>query len=165
MKLHLRQAQIADASAVAALVQAGFNEFVAPDWEPQAREVFATESSPDRFAQLLAEPAFASVAEAGERVVGFILLPTPNLLGFLFIDGRVHRQGIAKALWQAARAHIEAAHRSVKTVELNSSPYAVSAYRALGFYPISEPFKRGGCVATRMASWLPGQALAAPNAA
>jgi ribosomal protein S18 acetylase RimI-like enzyme len=163
MNVSLRTAITADAPAVSALVQAVFREFVAPDWEPQAREVFATESSPQRFAQLLAEPAFASVAEAGERLVGFILLPTPNLLAFLFIDSSSHRQGIATALWCAARAHLEANYPAVKTVELNSSPYAVAAYKALGFYPISEPFRRGGCLATRMACWLPGQALAAAH--
>jgi len=163
MNISLRTATPADAPAVSALVQAVFGEFIAPDWEPQAREVFATESSPERFAQLLAEPAFASVAEAGERLIGFILLPTPNLLAFLFIDSSAHRQGVATALWQAARAHLEATYPAVKTVELNSSPYAIPAYKALGFYPISEPFRRGGCVATRMACWLPGQALAAAH--
>ena len=162
----LRTPTPVDASAVSALVQAAFAEFVAPDWEPQAQEVFAAESSPARFAQLLLEPAFAAVAERGEQLLGFILLPTPNLLAFLFVDGRSHRQGIAKALWQAARSHVELAFPATKTVELNSSPHAVAAYRALGFYPISEPFRRGGCVATRMACWLPGQALAsAGNAA
>ena len=55
---------------------------------------------------------------------------------------------------------------SAQQVELNSSPYAVPAYRALGFFPISEPFRRQGAVATRMACWLPGRALArAQNAA
>jgi GNAT superfamily N-acetyltransferase len=163
MNISLCTATPADAPAVSALVQTVFGEFIAPDWEPQAREVFATESSPERFAQLLAEPAFASVAEAGERLIGFILLPTPNLLAFLFIDSSVHRQGVATALWQAARAHLEATYPAVKTVELNSSPYAIPAYKALGFYPISESFRRGGCVATRMACWLPGQALAAAH--
>ena len=64
MKLHLRQAQIADASAVAALVQAGFNEFVAPDWEPQAQQVFMAQSSAERFVSLIPEATFAAVAEA-----------------------------------------------------------------------------------------------------
>jgi ribosomal protein S18 acetylase RimI-like enzyme len=163
MDISLRTAKQADAPAVSALVQRVFGEFVALDWEPPAREVFATESSPERLVQLLAEPAFASVAEAGERLIGFILLPTPNLLSLLFVDSSAHRQGIATALWQAARAHLEAAYPAVKTVELNSSPYAIAAYKALGFYPISESFRRGGCVATRMACWLPGRALAAAH--
>jgi hypothetical protein len=43
--------------------------------------------------------------------------------------------------------------------QLNSSPYAVDAYRALGFFPISHAYKRDGAVATRMACWLPGRRL------
>ena len=155
----LRTATPADAPRVSALVQAVFAGFVAPDWAPEARAAFAGQSSGERFEQLLQDPAFAAVAEAGGQLLGFILLPTPDLLAFLFVDGQAHKRGIATALWQAAREHLEAAYPDTKTVELNSSPYAVPAYRALGFYPISEPFRRGGAVATRMACWLPGKAL------
>jgi GNAT superfamily N-acetyltransferase len=159
MKPQLRQAQIADASAVSALVQAGFNEFVAPDWEPQAQQVFMAQSSAERFVSLIPEATFAAVAEVEGRIAGFILLTQPTLLSFLFVEAVMHKRGVARLLWEAARAHIEVAHPTVKTVELNSSPHAVAAYRALGFYPISEPFRRGGCLATRMACWLPGRAL------
>ena len=160
MKHTLRQAEAANANAISALVQQGFVQFVAPDWTTEARQVFMTESSPERFATLIPTAAFSAVAESNGHLVGFILMPTPSLLGFLFIEPGFLRQGIARALWEAARKHIETAFPAVKTVELNSSPYAVGAYRALGFYPISEPFRRGGCLATRMACWLPGRALA-----
>lgn len=157
----LRPSTASDSMAVSVLVRSGFEEFVAPDWEPDAREVFGTESSPDRFHKLLGEAAFASVAVVAEEIVGVIVLPQPNLLAFPFVRRDWHKQGIARALWELARHHLEACHPEVKTVELNSSPHAVAAYRALGFYPISEQFKRGGGVATRMACWLPGRALAA----
>lgn len=160
MSTHLRPAAPQDASVVSALVQETFREFVAPDWEPQAQAHFMAESAPERFSSLIPEAAFSAVALRQERVVGFILLPTPALLAFLFIHKSVVRQGIGALLWEAARSHIEANHPSVKTVELNSSPYAVAAYKSLGFFPISEPFRRGGGLATRMACWLPGRALA-----
>jgi hypothetical protein len=57
------------------------------------------------------------------------------------------------------RTYLEERHPDVQTVELNSSPFALAAYEALGFFPISKPFKRKGAVATRMACWLPGRAL------
>ena len=160
MTYSLRKPTPADATAVSALVQAVFAEFIAPDWEAHAQAVFAIESSAERFTELLVDPAFAAVAEDGESLVGFILLPTPSLLAFFFVEGRLHKQGVGKALWQAARSHIELAFPGTKTVELNSSPSGFAAYKALGFYPISEPFRRGGCVATRMACWLPGRSLA-----
>jgi GNAT superfamily N-acetyltransferase len=166
MKHTLRQAEAANANAISTLVQQSFAQFVAPDWDAEAQRVFMAESSPERLASLIPTAAFGAVAESRGQLVGFILLPTPSLVGFLFVEPTFLRQGIAKGLWESARRHIESEYSAVKTVELNSSPYAVSAYKALGFYPISEPFRRGGCLATRMACWLPGQALAnAPNAA
>lgn len=163
MKPQLRQARIADAASISELVQAGFNEFVAADWEPQAREVFMAQSSPQRFLHLIPEAAFAAVAEVDSRLAGVILLTQPGLLSFLFVDATMHRRGIARLLWEAARAHIEVAHPTVKTVELNSSTHGLPAYRALGFYPISEPFRRGGSLATRMACWLPARTVEKPE--
>lgn len=66
----------------------------------------------------------------------------------------------ARQRWEQARAAVEARAPDVRTVELTATPLARPAYRALGFYPISEAFERRGSVATRMACWLPGRALA-----
>ena len=161
----IRPAVVADAPAISALVQDSFNQFVAPDWQAEAREVFMTESSAERFTSSIPEAAYAAVAHVGDQLVGMVLMPTPSVLAFLFVRPGMLRAGIGSLLWEAARTHIEANHPSVKTIELNSSPYAVAAYRAYGFYPISEPFRRGGCLATRMACWLPGRALAAGSGA
>lgn len=161
MNCVLRPSTSADADAVSALVRDAFNEFVAPDWEQEAREIFSMQSSPEQLHALLSDAAFASVALVNKEIVGVIVLPEPNLLAFLFVHRAWHKQGVARALWEAARSHLGACHPAVETVELNSSPHAVAAYRALGFYPISEQFSRSGGVATRMACWLPGRALAA----
>lgn len=146
-------------TTVSALVQAGFNAFVAPDWEPAAQQLFLSESSPERLAEVIPGAAFASVAVSESEPVGFILMTKPTLLAMLFVHPKHLRRGVGTLLWNAARAHVEANFPDAKTVELNSSPYAVQAYRRLGFYPISEPFRRGGCLATRMACWLPERAL------
>jgi hypothetical protein len=155
----IRSAKTTDAAAVSALVQESFLKFVAPDWEPQACSVFMDESSPERFMSSLPAAAYAAVAEADGTLVGFILLPSPSVLALLFVRSTCLRRGVASRLWESARIYLESSHPAVKTVELNSSPYAVAAYRALGFYPISEPFRQGGCLATRMACWLPARSL------
>lgn len=160
MEPNIRSAEVADAAAISLLVQDGFTQFVAPDWEPQARTVFMSESSTERFVLSIPAAAYAAIAQLDGQLVGFILLPTPAVLAFLFVHPTWLRRGIASRLWEAARVHLETHCPATKTVELNSSPYAVAAYRALGFYPISEPFRRGGCLATRMACWLPGLSLA-----
>lgn len=159
MNYTIRPAQPMEAEGVSAVVQRSFAALVAPDWEPTAIKRFLAETTGDCIGKLIETAAFHAVAEAQGRLVGFILLPNPSLIGLLFVSPDHLRTGIAKGLWQSARRHIETEFKAVKTIELNSTPYAVGAYRALGFYPISEPFRRRGCVATRMACWLPGEAL------
>ncbi|MCE9660692.1 MAG: GNAT family N-acetyltransferase [Burkholderiales bacterium] len=157
--MQLRHANARDASAISALVQAGFVEHIASDWEPSARQSFIEDTSAEKLAPKLAEAAICIAAVQGDQVLGVIFLPRPTLVQLLFIAPEHLRKGIARSLWSAVRAQLAERHPEVTTVELNSSPYAVGAYRALGFFPISQPFRRKGAVATRMACWLPGEAL------
>lgn len=157
--MQLRHAKVDDAPAISELVQAGFSAHIAPDWEPSAQRSFLEDTEADKLAPKLSQAAVCLVCEQGGKVVGVIFLPRPTLVQLLFVAPGHLRRGIARALWSAARAHLEENHPEVTTVELNSSPYAIAAYRALGFFPISQPFRRKGAVATRMACWLPGKAL------
>jgi GNAT superfamily N-acetyltransferase len=149
------------AEPVSRLVHASFSELAAGDWEPSASERLLSETSPEEMAALLEAPAFAAAEVWAEQFVGFILMPRPALLSMLFVHPQHLRQGVARRLWEAARAHIEVAFPEVKTVELNATPYAFNAYRALGFFPISNQFTRRGCKITRMACWLPARGLGA----
>ena len=157
--MHLRQANADDALAISELVQTGFAAHVAADWELSAQHEFIAETQADRLASKLSEAALCLVCEHDTQIVGVIFLPRPTLVQLFFVAPSQLRRGIGRTLWNAARSHLEEAHPEVKTVELNSSPYAVAAYKALGFFPISKPFRRKGAVATRMACWLPGKAL------
>ena len=137
--------------AISALVQASFLEFVAPDWDPNARETFLKESSPQDLEAGIANGEFAAAAQLDDQLVGFVLLPSPEILGMLFVHPNHVGHGIGGALWQAAKQHLNIRHPALEAIELNSSPYAVPAYSALGFRAISEPFWKSGCLATRMA--------------
>lgn len=112
--------------------------------------------------QSLREAAFAALAvDAAGEPLGYVLMPSPALLGMLFVDPSAHRRGIAMRLWEAAREHVEHAHPEVRTIELNATPHALGFYRCAGFVPISGEFVLGGCRATRMACWLPARRLGA----
>jgi GNAT superfamily N-acetyltransferase len=160
MGTHLREADPDDAPAIAAVVQAGFIAHVAPDWELPARQDFLRDTTAEKLAARIAESSLVVVYEDAAQVVGVIAMPRPTLVQLFFVAPGQLRRGIGRSLWEAARAHVEERHPEVKTIELNASPYAVKAYRALGFFPISQPYRRNGAVATRMACWLPGRALA-----
>jgi GNAT superfamily N-acetyltransferase len=162
----IRRAAPADASAISTLVQAGFMAHIAPDWEALAVQSFLAETSAEKLAPTISEASFVAVYEEDGQIRGVISLPRPSLLQLLFVAPEHLRRGIGRSLWEDARAHVEEKHPEIKTIELNSSPFAVPAYKALGFFPISQPFRRKGAVATRMACWLPGRALErASNAA
>jgi len=142
-------------------VRSSFTALAAIDWEPSACEFFLGESSEQALREKIAIAAFAAGAFDGERMVGFVLMPKPTLLGMLFVEPDSLRQGVARSLWEHARTYVEAHHSDVTTVELNSTPYALEFYLSVGFVPISREFNRGGCRATRMACSLPARSLAA----
>jgi GNAT superfamily N-acetyltransferase len=136
----------------------------ASGWEPNAQNVFLSESSPDQMARKLKAAALSFGAFTDGQIIGVLLMPTPTILGMLFVHSARLRRGIARSLWAHARAEIERTFPTVKTIELNSTPYAIAFYRSVGFVPISAEFELGGCRATRMACWLPARALGAEHA-
>jgi GNAT superfamily N-acetyltransferase len=161
MTFIIRTATVEDAEAASALVHLSFGELAAKDWQPEARQVFLGESSPGAIREKLESPAYSAAAHTGTCMVGFLLMQDPSLLGILFVHPQWLRQGIGRALWESARAHIESAFPQTKTVELNATPYSVAFYQSLGFAPISSEFQLKGTRATRMACWLPGRSLGA----
>lgn len=166
MKSPIREATPEDASAVSELVHASFRAHVAADWESVAQESLITDTSAEKLAARIAEAVIVLVYEEAGCILGVILMPNPTLVQLCFVAPGHLGKGIGRSLWEAARIRLAERFPEVSTVELNSSPYAVAAYKALGFYPISGLFNRGGAVATRMACWLPERAFGVePSAA
>jgi GNAT superfamily N-acetyltransferase len=164
MNPRIRLAQPDDACAISELVQASFRAHIAADWQAEAQDSFLGETTAEKLAAPIADATFAAVYEEDGRIVAVILLPRPNLVQLCFVATTHVRRGIGTALWEAARTYLETQVPETKTVELNASPYAVAAYTAMGFFPISRPYRRKGSVATRMACWLPARSLeSGPN--
>ena len=161
MNTTLRIVTSDDSEAISALVQESFQKLAAADWDDQAQQNFIANASSESIAERLQSAVYAAAEFSDDQPTGFILFPKPSLLGMLFVNPNRIGQGIARHLWEAARVHIESAYPEIKTIELNSTPYAVNIYRALGFVPISAEFVVDGCRATRMACWLRARSLGA----
>jgi GNAT superfamily N-acetyltransferase len=161
MQPQFRTVTQSESSAASALVHTSFTNLAAADWTSKAQQVLLSETSPEQLSTQIATAAYAAGAFVDDQMVGFLLMPTPTILGMLFVHPERLRRGIGKSLWEAARAHIESSFPSARTVELNATPYAVLFYRSIGFVPISAEFTIEGCRATRMACWLPARALGA----
>jgi GNAT superfamily N-acetyltransferase len=161
MKYEIRFLTNAHAAEASAVIQESFLALAAVDWHPDARSSFLEVTAPAPLQSKLSTMTFAAGAFSDDGITGVILMPSPSLLGLLFVHPRWLRFGIGHALWESARAHIEAKFPEVNTVELNATPYAVGFYKSVGFVPISSEFERDGQRAIRMACWLPARALGA----
>jgi GNAT superfamily N-acetyltransferase len=161
MKYEIRSLSDTHAAEASAVIQESFLALAAADWQPDARNDFLNATAPGPLQSRLNTMNFAAGAFSDVGIAGVILMPSPSLVGVLFVRPRWLRLGIGRALWESARAHIEARFPEVSTVELNSTPYAVRFYKSVGFVPISAEFGRDGQRAVRMACWLPARALGA----
>jgi len=161
MKYEIRSLTNAHAAEASAVVRESFLALAAADWNASAQGSFLEATAPALLHNKLSTMTFAAGAFSEARLAGVILMPSPSLVGVLFVRPRCLRMGIGQSLWESARAHIEAGFPEVNTVELNSTPYAVGFYRSVGFVPISSEFERDGQRAIRMACWLPARALGA----
>jgi len=106
-------------TAVAEFVDAVFTEYVAPK-ELEAR---------------VGEGAAVIVAELDGRIVGVAEVRGATHIALLFVDGRMQRRGIARALVGAAVDTCRASRPDADAMTVHSAPEAVEAYRRLGFRP------------------------------
>ena len=68
------------------------------------------------------------------EIIGTIAAKPPNHISLLFVDKKYHRQGIARALYQKFLEYSKKDNCS--EISVNSSLYAVEAYKRLGFVAI-----------------------------
>ena len=102
-----------------------FNKFEAPEYSEKGIESFRNALHNSEFiSQLRIYGAFNS-----EKIVG--MLATRNNgdhIALFFVDDRFHRKGIGRRLFETALNNCLS-----KEITVNSSPYAVGVYHALGF--------------------------------
>lgn len=88
------------------------------------------------------------------RLVGVAALRDPDHVSLLFVAADFHRRGIARALVHEMACHAATRHSGRLTV--NASPYAVQAYRRMGFAETGAETIQNGLRFTPMAKELPG---------
>ena len=102
-----------------------FQQYEAPDYTQEGAEEFYKSIHDETYLSGLCwYRAFVQ-----DDLVGVLATRSAGThIALFFVEGKYHRQGIGKQLYQAARA---ANHTNIMTV--NSSPYAVPIYHKLGF--------------------------------
>ena len=107
-----------------------FSEYESPDYAPEGTE---------EFRKCLHDEAYLYGlhyygAFYGEKLIGEIAIrPDRKHICFFFVDGRYHRRGIGTRMFRRLLEDY-----SNETITLNSSPYGLPFYKAIGFVPTDE---------------------------
>lgn len=130
----IRALDAADIPAAAALLCRAAEEFVLHESTPQDAAAFLAEQGEAGLRSRVQAGYVYHVALVDGDLAGFVGVRGRSHVYSLYVDKRYHRRGIARRLWETARAAaLDGApdHPGVFTV--NASNYAVPSYEALGF--------------------------------
>jgi ribosomal protein S18 acetylase RimI-like enzyme len=128
----LRPAVDADFPALAHLLHGLACAFITPAMATEVAATFLRENDEAALRAYRERGDVFTVAEIAGELAGYIAIRPPTHLFHLFVDARWHRRGVGRALWEAARV-TAGSETGTAHFTVNSSPYAVPAYQALGF--------------------------------
>jgi ribosomal protein S18 acetylase RimI-like enzyme len=132
--MHIRSLIPDDIPAAAALLRRAAEEFILHESTPANGAIFLAEQGEEGMRSFLAKGFVYHVADVDGELAGFIAIRERSHVYSLYVDKRFHRRGIARALWDVARAAaIGPGHPGFFTV--NASNHALPFYASLGFVP------------------------------
>jgi ribosomal protein S18 acetylase RimI-like enzyme len=131
----------ADIPAAAALLRRAAEEFILHESTPEDGATFLAAQGEEGIRGFLDQGFVYHVAEVEGALAGFIAIRERSHLYSLYVDKAFHRRGIARRLWDTARAAaIGPQHPGAFTV--NASNHALPFYASLGFVPTA-PMQAG----------------------
>jgi ribosomal protein S18 acetylase RimI-like enzyme len=128
----IRPMREADIPAAADLLRRAAEEFILHESSPGDAAAFLAEQGERGLRGFIAAGYVYHVAEVEGELAGFIGVRERTHIYGLYVDKRWQRRGIARSLWETARAAaLGPGHPGVFTV--NSSNYALPLYASFGF--------------------------------
>jgi ribosomal protein S18 acetylase RimI-like enzyme len=128
----IRPLDPADLPACARLLRASALEFIVHESSLEGACTFLRENDEEGMRGYVSAGHVYHVAVDGGEIAGFIAVRDNSHIFHMFIDKRWHRQGLARRLWDVARAATLTRGGS-GSFTVNASNYAVPVYTALGF--------------------------------
>ncbi|HEX8479106.1 MAG TPA: GNAT family N-acetyltransferase [Telluria sp.] len=122
----MRPATATDYPLLADLLQTLAQAFIVPGMPPEAAATFLRENDKEAMLAYREQGHVVTVAEIAGELAGFIAIRPPSHLFHLFVAEPFQRRGVARALWCASRGN-------ATRFTVNSSPYAIPVYTAMGF--------------------------------
>lgn len=133
MNYTIEQMKIEELAEVLDLVKKVFDKFEAPDYSKEGAESFYKFANYQNIKNMLNENLRILVAKDDEKIVGMIGFRDFSHISLLFVDEAYHGQGIARNLIKRMKFYCKVNNRSLSTITVNSSPYAVGFYHKIGF--------------------------------
>jgi GNAT superfamily N-acetyltransferase len=128
----IRPLDPADLPACARLLRASAIEFIVHESSREGACTFLRENDEAGMRGHVAAGHVYHVAVDGGAIAGFIAIRANSHVFHMFIDKRWHRQGLARRLWEVARAATLARGGS-GSFTVNASNFAVPVYTSFGF--------------------------------
>src|SRR5690606_20175976 len=126
-RMNIRQGTVRDAGPIAELISSFHQEITDRPDGTGAGEYFESVSFEAEHKYLESSRYLLVIAELGDDMLGFIALRDWTHVMHLFVHRKFQRQGVARRLWEAAKAKVlDSTHGSQFTV--NSSMRAVPVY-------------------------------------
>lgn len=127
-----REIQAGEETQACQLVSEVFNEFIAPGYSKEGVIEFSKYLEPRLMRDRLARNHFIFVALDDAKIVGVIEVRGNNHVSLLYVKKNYQNKSIAKKLLKLALNKSEKVEPPA-SIEVNSSPYAVTIYEKLGF--------------------------------
>ncbi len=107
-----------------------FSEYESPDYSAEGTEEFRKCLHDEEYLHGL---QYYGAFDGGKLIGEIAIRPDKKHICFFFVDGRYHRRGIGTRMFQRLLEDYPD-----ETITLNSSPYGLPFYKAIGFVPIDE---------------------------
>lgn len=139
----LRPALVADAPAIVALIDE-LMPFLTLHPDGAGAEKFIDNCRQAAIEGYLSDSRYAyQLAHINGALAGVVAMRDNTHLFHMFVPRALHRRGMARRLWQAAR-DASLARGKVAAFTVNSSAYALPLYASLGFVATGPRVEQGG---------------------
>jgi ribosomal protein S18 acetylase RimI-like enzyme len=132
------------------LVKSVFDEFEGPYYSEYGVENFYKFANYDNLKQMLKENLKILVAKYNDKIIGMIAYRDYSHISMLFVNKDYHYKGIARELVSKMIDDSLQNNEELKSITVNSSPYAIGFYEKIGFIKKTEEQEVDGIKFTPM---------------
>lgn len=150
MEYLIRKVKDTELDRAFSLIWRTFLEFVAPDYTEEAVDNFKRNiiDNMDYRTFFTSGKEVMYGAYSKDELLGVVSVRGSDFISCVFVNKAYHRNGIAKALFSQVISDLK--KQEVKSIKLNSTPYAVPFYHSIGFKDLGKQQTYQGILFTPM---------------